>query len=361
MLRRDPHARPSIAVAGERLRLRVAVVVASLLVRAASSAAADASSAAAAGAARLRSARACPAGACAVAPAWAPVAGARARGDGRALALFVRLALAEKIGGFVNSPTYAAFAVVAAAQRAAGVWGSVGEIGVHHGRSFILASLLSRSDEPLFALDLFEELQSLNVDQSGSGSYEALAHNMARVGLNVSAVVVERRSSADLPPGYFCAPARLPRFRFFSVDGGHTEALTRLDMAAALCHLAEGGVIAVDDVFNNLFLGVTEGIFNAMTLNRDRLAPFLVVTGKIYFTTPSHHARYLRAAEEFFVARYASTAFSARDAHRLFWGWRVVAMAVPHHRVIQGTTERLADVLADLRAATGGYHGDIRE
>ena len=311
-------------------------------------------------AARLLSARACPAGACTVAPAWLPAAAARARGNGSTLSHFVRLALMEEIGGFVNWPTYAAFAVVAAAQRAAGVWGSVGEIGVHHGRSFILAALLSRADEPLFALDLFEELQAKNVDQSGSGSYEALARNMARVGLNASAVRVERRSSADLEPGYFCA-ARLPRFRFFSVDGGHTEALTRADMAAALCHLADGGVIAVDDVFNNLFLGVTEGIFNAMALNRDRLAPFLVVTGKIYFTTPSHHARYLAAAEAFFLSRYPA-AYSYSDPNQLLWGWQVVAMAVPLHKSIQGLLEFLPNVLADLRAAAvDGFHGDIAE
>lgn len=317
--------------------------------------------AAVAGLARLSSARECPDGPCKEAPAWAPSTGARARGNGSSLALFVRLALAEEIGGFVNAPTYAAFAVIAAAQREAGVWGSVGEIGVHHGRSFILAALLSRNDEPLFALDLFEELQELNVDQSGSGSYEALSQNMARVGLNVSSVVVERRSSADLEQGYFCTKL-LPRFRFFSVDGGHTEALTRMDMASALCHLAEGGVIAVDDVFNNLFLGVTEGIYNAMALNRDRLAPFLVVTGKIYFTTPSHHARYLAAAEAFFLSRYDATAYSYSDPDQLMWGWQVVAMAVPHHAVIQGTSERLQDVLADLRAAASdGFHGDIHE
>lgn len=180
------------------------------------------------------------------------------RGSGRMLALYARLALEDEINGYLNVPSYAAFAVVYAAQRAAGVWGAVGEIGVHHGRSFILAALLSSPSEPLWVLDLFEELQALNVDSSGSGSFAALSRNMARVGLDIAAASVERRSSADLPADYFCSGG-MPRFRFFSVDGGHTEKLTRLDMTTARCHLAEGGVIAVDDIFNNLFLGVTEG------------------------------------------------------------------------------------------------------
>ncbi|HEV2069230.1 MAG TPA: hypothetical protein VGR26_05515 [Acidimicrobiales bacterium] len=34
--------------------------------------------------------------------------------------------------------------------------GSVGEIGVHHGKLFLLAYLASRRDEAAFAVDVFE-------------------------------------------------------------------------------------------------------------------------------------------------------------------------------------------------------------
>jgi hypothetical protein len=70
-----------------------------------------------------------------------------------------------------------------------------------------------------------------------------------RVGLTATApgTALVARSSLDWAPADFCAAA-LPRFRWFSVDGGHTEAATRHDMHLGACHLAEGGILAVDDV-----------------------------------------------------------------------------------------------------------------
>ena len=271
------------------------------------------------------------------------------RGSRQQIDTYLRLALSDQIGGFLNIPSYVAFAVIAKAQRDAGVAGAVGEIGLHHGRSFILAALLAGRSEPLFALDLFEELQELNTDKSGSGSFEALGRNLKGVGLDIKNVSIAKMSSADLPPSYFC-DLRMPRFRWFSVDGGHTELLTRLDISTGLCHLADGGVIAVDDVFNNLFTGVTEGIFSALAFNRERLAPFLIITGKLYLTTASHHARYFAAARNFFVPRYGAYT-NARQS--VLWGWQTVTFAVPLHASIESRIEAKPGVKADIESVLG--------
>ncbi len=151
-------------------------------------------------------------------------------------------------------------------------------------------------------------------------------------------------SSLDLARDHFCS-VRMPLFRFFSVDGAHTAEATRADMHVGACHLAEGGVLVVDDVFNNLFLGVTEGIFSMLALNRERLAPFLIITGKIYMTTPAYHARYLAAAEAFFIPRYGAYT----DAQKTnVAGWRVVSHSVPVHADITSTPERAGRVAAEL-------------
>ena len=261
--------------------------------------------------------------------------------------------MADHIQGFMNFPTVAAFAVLARAQAAAGVVGSVGEIGVHHGRSFVLAVLLARSKEPLWALDLFENLQHLNIDRSGNGDSRALASNMRSVGLDPLEVKLVTRSSLEWSSSDFCK-AGLPKFRWFSVDGGHTEALTRHDMHLGACHLAEGGIIAVDDVFNNLFLGVTEGIFNFVAANRDRIAPFFAITGKMYFTTPSHHERYLSAAADFFTARYGAYTDPEKT---VIAGWRVVSHSVPVHADIQSLPDKAGRVIAELREVLGEAAG----
>lgn len=277
-------------------------------------------------------------------PAAVAEAAWRMRGNQSMLHKYVNLAMSDDINGFMNFPTVAAFAVIASAQQSAGVTGSVGEIGVHHGRSFILSALLSAPDERLWMLDLFQELQRLNVDHSGSGSFHAVARNLEKVGLDIADVAVVTSSSLDVTNAAFCE-AQLPLFRWFSVDGGHTDAITRYDMHLGACHLAQGGVLVVDDIFNNLFLGVTEGIFNFVALNRDRVAPFFIITGKIYMTTPSHHQRYLSAVADWFESRYGAY----QDPEKaVIAGWNVLSHSVPVHADIVSEPSREARVNSEL-------------
>ena len=305
----------------------------------------------------------------------------RVRGSGAQFDEYVRLAMRDEIAGFseqppawlrlrttsvplpsnpfqpaVNFPTVTAFAVLARAQAEAGVTGSVGEIGVHHGRACILAALLAAPAEPLWALDLFNELQHLNVDRSGHGDRAALEANMRAVGLNASAAALSivGSSSFDWAPRDFCA-ASLPKFRWFSVDGGHTEAATRHDLHLGACHLADGGILAVDDVFNDLFLGVTEGIFNFIAANRERIAPFFKITGKLYFTTPSHHARYLAHLEAFYVGDRYNTYTDPEKT--IIAGWRVVSHSVPIHADIESRPDKGPRLNVELREVLGAAAG----
>jgi hypothetical protein len=63
------------------------------------------------------------------------------------------------------------------AQVIAGTRGSVGEVGVHHGRLFILLYLLAEPDERAFAIDIFDE-QHLNEDHSGQGDRKVFEENL---------------------------------------------------------------------------------------------------------------------------------------------------------------------------------------
>jgi hypothetical protein len=58
---------------------------------------------------------------------------------------------------------------VTAKQHALGIYGAVGEIGVHHGKFLIPIVGNALSSEPAVALDLFED-QTGNVDTSGEHS-----------------------------------------------------------------------------------------------------------------------------------------------------------------------------------------------
>jgi hypothetical protein len=64
-------------------------------------------------------------------------------------------------------------------QRKANVSGGVAEIGVHHGRLFILLYLLGDMGKPAVAIDLFSH-QELNIDHSGAGDLECFKKNLKR-------------------------------------------------------------------------------------------------------------------------------------------------------------------------------------
>ena len=165
---------------------------------------------------------------------------------------------ADSIIGWLAPADLMAFLLLAHVQHAAGVAGAVGEIGVHHGKSFLPAALAATTAEPLWVADVFDK-QELNIGKSGGGSWVPFVTNLATVGLSEANVTVHVGSSLDLGPSYAC-DAGLPRFRFFSVDGGHFAEAVLHDMTFAACHLEEGGIVAVDDVWHPGWLGVFQGV-----------------------------------------------------------------------------------------------------
>ena len=74
----------------------------------------------------------------------------------------------HKVHGWLEQVDVDYILEIASHQNHSKVFGSVGEIGVHHGKLFILLNLLTREDEHSFAIDLFNE-QKENIDRSGLG------------------------------------------------------------------------------------------------------------------------------------------------------------------------------------------------
>ncbi len=170
-------------------------------------------------------------------------------------------------------------------QREMSVCGTVGEIGVHHGKLFILLGLMDKS----FAIDIFD--QSLNVDHSGHGDREIFERNLERFG--VTGVHIIQASSTTVGPSDIPGPVRL-----FSVDGGHTADLTENDLRLAEKCLVDGGIIILDDYFNSFWPDVSVGANRCM----DSLIPFAISPNKVYFTNnlecAENYRKALRAEKE---------------------------------------------------------------
>ncbi|KAG2439997.1 hypothetical protein HXX76_004114 [Chlamydomonas incerta] len=189
-----------------------------------------------------------------------------------------------------------ATALLSSIQRAAGVYGAAGEIGVHHGYFWMSVALTARVGEKLFALDLFERNQDKNVDASGGGNMGIFKHNARTLGFPEQDIVIVEGMSSSITPGQLCSKIGYG-FRFLSIDGGHTKEILLNDMKFAECCLQDGGIAALDDYSNAFWPGVHEGIVSYFDRHgaASRLAPFLLHANKLYVTTRSHHKRYLDA------------------------------------------------------------------
>jgi hypothetical protein len=208
------------------------------------------------------------------------------------------------VEGWLRSEAALTIVALTEHQRALGVPGGIAEIGVHHGKLFILLYLLGRAPERAVAIDLFED-QHLNVDLSGSGDLAKFRRNLERHA-DATRLVLHQGNSMDLTAAELNRLADGP-LRFVSVDGGHTAEITAHDLAVADASLAEGGILVLDDAFNEQWPGVADGVHRHFA-HRPGLVPFAIGANKTYFCRPSHREAY-RAAAAAAASDITTTAF----------------------------------------------------
>lgn len=178
-------------------------------------------------------------------------------------------------------------------QLEAGVQGSVGEIGVHHGKLFILLALGRRVDEAAFAIDVFGD-QHLNRDESGAGDREIFLSNMRRwLGSDGGRLQVLQRSSLDVRPEEILE--RSGPVRVASIDGGHTEDCVINDLMLVQSVLAPKGVVILDDHFNEFWPEVSSGVARYLHDPAASLRPFAITPNKTYFAAADDVAFYRRS------------------------------------------------------------------
>ena len=205
----------------------------------------------------------------------------------------------RRVPGWLQAQTLDVLAVLRDVQSELGVSGSVAEIGVYAGKLFIGLQALTPPGTPALAIDSFVD-QSANLHEAG-GSLSIFESNVRRWG-DWSAVTVEVVDSSTLTAERVTTLAVEP-VRFFSVDGGHTAEATLADLGNAEVALAEGGVLIVDDIFNEQWPGVMDGVM-AHFERGSALIPFAIGFNKTYFTNSAEHAaRYRDALRHAFSAR----------------------------------------------------------
>jgi Methyltransferase domain len=167
------------------------------------------------------------------------------------------------------------------------------EIGVHHGRFFLLLNQLIEGNQRSFALDVFDQ-QVLNIDGSGRGDLQRFQANLQAFdhhqGRNTTILAADS-TTFDFAP-------LAQSIRLMSIDGGHSVAHTLSDLRAAEKVLTPLGVVWVDDIMHPEWPGVFEGVLRYLD-TRPTLVPIAMGHNKLVLARLSvaqhFHAAYAQS------------------------------------------------------------------
>jgi len=187
----------------------------------------------------------------------------------------------RRVDGWLIPVAMRAIIEIANVQQEKSIEGPVCEIGVHHGRLFILLHLLTRKSEKSVAWDLFDN-QDENEGKSGMGNRTILNSNLEKHDCDLERIVIKTKNSLELTPEEILKDCD-GRPRLFSIDGGHSAEITQNDLALAADTVCEGGVIILDDFFNEAWPGVAEGTCRYIIKNPG-LYPVAIVGNKVMLT-----------------------------------------------------------------------------
>ncbi len=202
--------------------------------------------------------------------------------------------LHRAVPGWLNEGAISAVIAFAKWQEENNVLGDVAEIGVHHGKFFILLANLRRRHERAFAIDVFDD-QHLNADKSGRGDLSKFIENVRQYSSEVGVTVVKKDSKTLTRADFY--GSRRGAVRLFSIDGSHTAAHTASDLAMAAQLICEDGLIILDDFYNPDWPGVQEGFYRFFMRRGGDTAPFAYGNNKLFICKAASYPKYSNFVE----------------------------------------------------------------
>jgi hypothetical protein len=164
--------------------------------------------------------------------------------------------------------------------------GGVAEIGVHHGKFYILLNQVVSELDTSYAIDVFG-MQHLNIDKSGEGNEFIFRQNLKEYdrhkGENTRILCMDSLSFTNQIPD--------TSLKFVSIDGGHTVEHTINDLKIAERLITNEGVIILDDIMGVYWCGVTEGYIK-YSMTHPTIVPFAMGHNKLYLCKLSHYQYY---------------------------------------------------------------------
>jgi hypothetical protein len=195
------------------------------------------------------------------------------------------------VQGYLTSLDARLIAALLSYQGENNITGHLCEVGVHHGKLFLMLALARRTGERALAIDLFED-DAINSNTRHAGRDRALFANARRFRIELSEKETLKTSSLDVDAAEILRRTT-GRIRFFSVDGCHLYRHVENDLRLAESTLTADGIIAVDDFFNINWADVSFATSNFLC-KTNRFVPF-AITSKLYLAAPAAAEKYKMA------------------------------------------------------------------
>lgn len=191
------------------------------------------------------------------------------------------LTLMDFIDGWFLKGAAELFLWVDYIQKRNGISGNLFEIGTYQGKSAILLALMVDTNKERFAIcdDFDNKKNKIPVKQ-------LFLKNLNSFFKDISFTEIYSKESNQLNS------KECKNIRFFHIDGGHSADETYQDLQLASRSIIEGGIVAVDDLFNEFWPGVMEGVYKYLTSNKE-IVPIAIGFNKLLLCKKSKQNWYL--------------------------------------------------------------------
>lgn len=194
----------------------------------------------------------------------------------------------ENIKGWFLPKAMELFVQMDAAQKQRSITGNIMEIGVYHGRSAVLLGQFLADGEEFHACDTFT-----GYDNDDAPKF-------------LDTFLTNYRNVVGNPVDHLfdCPSSRLGKmlseerkYRIWHIDGYHSYEMTCKDMMTGYMHMADDGMMIVDDFLNQDWLGVNQAV-NEFLNAVDDMAIFAYGYNKLFLCKADKHEMYHTAAKQ---------------------------------------------------------------
>lgn len=198
------------------------------------------------------------------------------------------------INGWFNRNFVPVYFCINSYQEKHGIQGNLAEIGIYHGKSFIPLCCLCKPGELALAVDIFAPPKS---DYKGViGNRQIFLDNLEKyLSGPLDYIKILQVNSENCTSQDYLNTVQGKKMRIFSVDGRHTRDATEIDLRNAYNCLIKGGVIILDDYFNERTPGVSEGFYSFLSKDHPDIKACFIGYNKIILTHSSHAEGYMSA------------------------------------------------------------------